>query len=487
MTKLDNNHYYMGNGSLISTLNDNNQNGGFGRTLDWAQTSNEYDGETAFQIESSAECKQVTIRDRKYKDNIIKIEKILYKGWNEVNWKQSDCTSLPCTLNTYFKDDGRTDYMLVNVKTKAGENNNLSAQCGTEKIDIHLKENKVSFKHPNDCKFDDVLKESWTYYQYITALCSSQIVEGYGPTYKNYGPDNTANWAELTKVVNLANDFYRTKKIADSYNSGDWYEPYTDIAKKQGFNNTPSQIVTQGLAFKYSVNIFWNKTLSEQESANFLRDKIILHKSNITVPLKRGYMAYLILNSARVSADESAIDRKLPYVNHNDKDVDLDEQIDIPKGNFEIPNTEDSNSKKNTTIKDNLQETKKKNSTVSKKGYTDNTGLSIAIMGGENNLKPEYKDKKAEEIFEEAEKQSITEPYISDSDTDPLLQLFKKYDGTSIVVITVPEKDNDGENKKLMEISPQETAIVTEQDLKNDGFIKKDEVRIIDIIKGKGE
>jgi len=487
MTQLDNNHYYMGNGSLISPLEDNGQYG-YGIKKDWAQTSNKYNGETAFQVQSSEECTEVTIKDRK---NGTNVEQILYKGWDQAGWKQSNCIALPCTLNTYFKDNGDNDYIVLNIKTKAGENDHLSAECGVSEVSIDLKEAIPEIGNPNNCKFDDV-PTSNSYHKYITALCSAKISQGYEPSYKEFGVEDDTNWDEFTKVANLTNNFYKMKNIVATYPSQPWYQAYIDIAKEQGFDYSQSSTIKVGLAYKYIVKLFWNKDLSQAESYNLLEEKTIANISNLSENLTKGYMAEIILRSAKISADENAIERKLPYINHKQEDLDLGKSNDIPESTFTIPNADDSNETKTKIVDDNIQEIKKTNSTVSTSGSTDNTGLSIAILGGKNNLQTQYQDKNADEIMNEAKgkgvlENSTTSRYRSTTNTyskEAKVKILGK-DGKSIAVVTVPEKDAKGNNKNLVETSPQNIEIVTNEELEKGGWEDKGSIPVIEIIKPK--
>jgi len=480
MTKLDKNHYYLGNASVISTAS-NGEAGGFGNIRDVFVTSSIYDAEGIFQVRSSEECQKIRIEDETGTKNV---EEVLMKGWSETTWKETACTELPCVLNLYNQSNGASAYTLINVRTKANDNYRIYANCDNNPKSIEIKEKESKPKHPNNCQFNDVPKDEFGYYPYITALCSAQIVEGYGPDYIEFGPENNTNWAELTKVVNLSDNFYKTKKIRDTYPLTPWYQGYVDIAKKQGFNYEPTVQVTTGLAYRYIVKVFWNKDLTETESATFLRDKGISYRSNISTKIVRGYMAEIVLKSARVSADESAIERKLPYVNHPPKKsappAPSAPVILIPKETFQVPDVTDTIEKKKETINTNITNTLRDNITISEKDYTNNTGLTKEVLGGEEALKAEYQDKTADEIITEAKSRGITNP-ISDVqkiEEDVVLEFLDEISGQTLLVPTIKEKDDEGNNKFIMETTPGKIEKLDKKEAEEKGIILKSQTKV---------
>lgn len=463
MTRLDHGRSHLGNGSLISTAGDNGQ-GGFGTIKDAAVTSNNDDAETTFQIYSKKEsCEEITIRD---KSGSSKVEAILHKGWSDSKWKLSACDKLPCTVKAYFRDDGKPEYSIINVQTKAGNNDDLYAFCGTKDITFNLKEKEVKLRHPNGCKFDDVKKDHWGH-KYITALCSSQIIVGYAHTgFTKYGPDNPALWSELTAVVNLSNNFYKTKKIRAGYPQEPWWQAYINIAKEQGFYENSQTEVSRGKAFNYVVSVFWGEKLSESESANFLRNKGVINNTNTSKILTRAEMAKIVLISSTKSANDSAIARKLPYINHTDKNTSLDNENDIPKDVFKKPKSTDSDSKKDEIISDNVKKSEIENNTVSDGNHTDNTGLVKAVVGGEKNMDEKYQGENAEEIASKAKQEGISEPVNSNSKLkEASVVEIKTYSGETIIAPTTKEKDSAGNNKILIEKEHGEVISATKSEV----------------------
>lgn len=397
MTKLSDGYYYLGNGSLISALTTDNGQKGYGIKKDEVVSSLENkNGESAFQIRGSSSCKEVIIQNNVSSNGEEEntINSILYKGWDEKDWRQSGCNSLPCTLKVPFS------YMLVKIQTEAGNESHLDAFCKSKSTTITVKDTHIKHKHPNSCKFNDV-NSNTKYKEHITALCSAEILHGYSNTnYTKYGPENITSWQELLKVVHLAENFHKTRAFADSYNGSGWGAPYLELAKKEGFSYSATSQVTQGIAFRYIAKVFWNKELSEQGAVNLLKKKITLHSTNVNSSLKRGYLAYLVLKSARVSGDEYAVSRKLTYKNHDEKDLDS-KSTDIPKSKYENPNPKDSAGKRKEKTENNIEESQKSNVTIDNNKETDTLGDLKNILG--DNLKEKYKNaNNTKEFIEQA-------------------------------------------------------------------------------------
>jgi len=449
MTELDKGHKHLGNGSLISTAGENGQNG-IGRTMDIAITSNSDDAETSFQIKSSnGTCEEITLQDSE--DN-TEVEEVLIKEWSEEKWKQTSCNTLPCTLKAYFSKEGDSAYTLINIKTKAGTNANLYAFCGTKNLNFDINEKSSQYKHPNECKFIDVSITNPNY-QYVTALCSAQIIHGYKNTnYTTYKPEGSALWQELTKVVQLSENFYKTKKLQESYNSGDWFDVYIDLAKKRGFYKEPSSQVKRGYAFKYIVSVFWKKeNISENDATNFLKRKGVISELNTNEYLKRGDMARIVLYSSRLSADESNIERKLAYVDYKDENINST-QI-VPEPMFNTPQAKDSGDKKNETISKNLENAKRNNTTLSEKGHTDNDALTKAILGGDSALKPEYRNRSGKEIMNKAKEKGVATPVNVNNKIkiNSTVKITNTNTGETSIGQTTKNLDSKGNAKILLE------------------------------------
>jgi len=497
-TILDNGHKYLGNGSLITISKDNGQKG-YGVKKDTAVSSKVDNAETSFQVLTNKEsCSQVTISG-----DSSEIEKILVKGWDSEKWTPSTCDKLPCVIDSYFDNYPKNTYMLINVKTKANSSNyKIHANCGKKPVKFELKEKYFRPAHPNECQFNDVSKSSWDY-KYVTALCSASILEGYkkdpeninNQNYKEYslfGPERVALWSELTKVVNLADNFYKTKKIRDSYYGNEWYDAYVNIAKKQGFDysSNPQFEVKRGLAFKYIVKVFWNKDLTEDESGDFLSKKHVAHSTNPKKLLTRGYMAELVLKSANISAIESSIERKIPYINHKNSDLDIDKNSELVTPTFEKPKTTDSTEKREEIFTDNVENAINEDSTVSEKDTTNNTGFTVESMGGEDSLKETFQNKETkEEFIDEIKAQDITTPINSNTKIkeDSVVIIEEKSTGEETIIPTTTSTDSNGDAKMAMETSSGKIEEVDKKTLEANGYKVKEQAPVETIMKQKGE
>jgi hypothetical protein len=88
-----------------------------GKLEDFAITSNRYKSLTVFQWYASDSCRQITIEDDKgYTVTLNGVQNgVAIKQWKEPEWKNTSCTSLPCTVTAPGKD-----YYLIKIKTDAG-------------------------------------------------------------------------------------------------------------------------------------------------------------------------------------------------------------------------------------------------------------------------------------------------------------------------------------------------------------------------------
>jgi len=483
MTELDEGHKHLGNGSLISTTGDNGQQG-IGRTMDVAITSDSDDAESSFQIRSSkGTCEEVTLVDSEHN---TEIEEVLIKEWSEEKWHQTTCSSLPCKLKVYFSKDGNPAYTLINAKTKAGHNGKLYAVCGTEEVKFDIDEKNAQYRHPNSCKFTDVSVTNPNY-QYITALCSTQIIHGYKSTnYTTYQPESPVLWQELTKVVQLSENFYKTKKLQESYSSGNWYDVYIDLAKKEGFYKEPSEKVKRGYAFKYIVSVFWKKeNMSEDDASNFLKTKGVISKLDTNKYLKRGDMARVVLYASRLSADESNIERKLAYVDYKDENINSTKIL--PEDTFQTPKATDSNSKKNEIINKNLEEAKRNNTTLSGKGHTNNDALTKSILGGDKALKDEYQNKSAKEIMDKAKEKGVAKSVNANTKIKPnsMVKIKDINTGKVITALTSQNLDSKGNAKITLENKHNEVNDFTKDELEHNDLRVESQVLNIEILKDK--
>jgi hypothetical protein len=417
--------------------------------------------------------------------NNTEVEEVLIKEWSEEKWHQTTCTTLPCKLKVYFSKEGNSAYTLINAKTKAGHNSKLYAVCGKKEIKFNINEKSSQYKHPQECKFADVSVTNPNY-QYVTALCSAQIIHGYKNTrYTQYRPENPALWSELTKVVQLSENFYKVRKLKEFYNSGNWFDVYLDLAKKRGFYKEPLDKVKRGYAFKYIVSVFWKKdNISEYDASNFLKKRGVISDLDTDNYLKRGDMAKIVLYASRLSADESNIERKLAYIDYKDENIN-DTKI-IPKDIFKTPKPTDNDSKKEETINKNIENAKRNNSVISEKATTNNTGLTMAILGGKSALKSEYKDKSADEIVKETKKQGVNK----DVDTHKIepnstVEIKDEKTGTTFLAPTTPNIDKEGNAQVLVQNAPNETIETTKATLEKDGKTFKSQFSNLDVLDKK--
>ena len=469
-TKLSDEYYHLGNASLITRSTDNGEKD-FGIKKDVSIASKIMNSVNTFQVYNYNECKRVILTNGSGIDNDI--QNISIKGWNEPKWSEVGCLSLPCTINTLLSENDKATYTLIKIQTKANSSNGrIYAHCLNEDTKIELNEKASKPKNDRNCEFDDVSESNWGY-KYITALCSAQIVEGYKPYYL-FKPEKQANWAELTKVVNLADNFYKTQNIQREYNysclygnDGEcWYEPYVNIAKQQGFSNNPSMLLKRGVAFKYVVSIFWNKSLSESDSANWLYTKGVINNINTTNNFTRQEMAKVVLNSARISADDSGLDRKLPYINHiEDK---LDDKGDIPREIFKKTDLKDTIEEKKNVINQNIKTVQKNNITLSTKDTTDNLSLTKQII----DIKDDYKDKSADEIIDDLKSNKFTKVVDNSHkiEANSIVELLDTKTSETILAVTSTQKDEKGNAKIILEISSNRIETITKEDLEKENF-----------------
>jgi len=474
MTKLENNRYHLGNGSIISSAGRD----GYGIVQDLAITSTKYDAETSFQVLSSKDkCEEITLYNyNEVSEKLIPsdVENILIKGWSSSTWKQyGSCDKLPCTINVY---NTTPEYTLINVKTKAGQNNQLYAKCGKQvKANFSLNEKDTKPKNLHSCKFVD-LKNNWSD-KYITALCSAGILEGYGDSdYTEYRPSNSTLWQELAKVVNLSDNYYKTKKFRDEYKANhpydEWQVSYLKLASKKGYDYDGSMEVTRGLAFKYVVDVFWNKKLSQSESANFLKSKKVITDINIDRYLTRAEMAKVALNSARYSGDENGIKRKLPYTNHEGTKLndEIKNEKSMPDSLYTKVTKDDSESEASKKIEKNKKTILQNNATTqtTDKDETDNTKLTKDTLGG--GIREDLKNEPAIEIKRILKQENKLE----DATQDNTFEKNKAYLGTiketgeniilppadkdgNTVVEVIVENTNTGKNeKKILKLNKPE-------------------------------
>jgi len=187
---------------------------------------------------------------------------------------------------------------------------------------------ETKYIHKTRCTFDDVSTNSW-YYDYVTSLCQSTIIQGYPDTgYTLYKPSQNANWAEVTKVAQLSADYDKARNSCNqnSYTSQAWYKCYTDMAQNIGFSMSADSKVRRGVAVQYFAKLFWNKSFTTWSGAGkFLQEKGVINgegnsgvidSNYLNKFLNRAELAKVALKSSGISKTElssSNKTRELPY------------------------------------------------------------------------------------------------------------------------------------------------------------------------------
>ncbi len=178
------------------------------------------------------------------------------------------------TKNLTMKAYGyKAGYAQIHYEWGGGSNTTpLNLNPRDETKDIHKKE----------CSFYDVPTGEW-YYNYVTSLCQAGVIQGSSDTnYQYYEPNKTTNWAEVTKVAELASDYDQTKNTCSlaKYKVSEelWYKCYVDIAQTKGFHNAHDTEMTRGDVLRYFAKVFWNESfLTNQQAGNFMFQKGVIH------------------------------------------------------------------------------------------------------------------------------------------------------------------------------------------------------------------
>jgi|GEM_PF-2561176 len=496
-----NGYVWLGNGSLISTTPTTGRysNYSFGITKDEAVTNDNYNFESSFQVQYSSECSKVILGSKN--GTGIKVENMLIKPWNEAKWKPTNCNTLPCVIDLYDNT-----YTLIKTQGKKDANiGTLLAVCNNyeeSKVDFS-KDTKVSIrKHPYQCKFEDVDRSN-QYYDAITSLCSAGIVQGDGEgsmevygyePYSHYRPSDGVQWDELTKIVQLSENQSKVIQIANSpeyqnLSGFQWGKPYMDLAKAQGFVKNAAEKITKGYAYRYIAKIFWGEDKSESGAASFLQSKgMISSTSGLTQLLTRAEIAKIALESARASGEDTGVDRKLHYINHNDSSVDDAHKDGTLPANENLPvSIDDSSLMKEAKIefnRKNAEESNAGNPFVDKEGNVDSSAWAGTITGQDPDLS---KEKDADELKAHYEDQGKAIPVTTQDPIKALLQgsmvFIEDKDGDSAVGVV-------GKDKSItVAVSPNTNGDVDEngvesfsvEDLQKDGakidsFVKPDDI-----------
>jgi len=241
------------------------------------------------------------------------------------------------TQNLTMKAFGyKAGYATINYswgsETTSGNDIELDLRSGQDNSDILLSESSIP---ASSCTFKDVDQSQW-YAKYVNALCSSGIIVGY---YTNsgaeYRPSNPANWAEVSKVINLTYDHNGSREYCGTIAST-WYKCYLNLNEAKGFTNRSADSkVRRGIIFQYIAKIFWNTDFSTYSSAgNFLKNKgVVSNPENTNDFVQRDELAKMALVAA------SKTGKKIPYglVPQPNPDKPFESDSDLPKSSTPTP------------------------------------------------------------------------------------------------------------------------------------------------------
>lgn len=171
------------------------------------------------------------------------------------------------------------------------------------------------------CTFPDLQNVPWAKSS-IDALCSAGIVIGYADptgTGREYKPTNTANLAEVLKVLTSTSDYNVLTQCEpyhlNSSGSYAWYVCYFNAASRAGLSKNSanaSNTVTRGEAMTYIVNLFYFQSMSQQSALNFLLGKGIIERRadanyRLNELINRAELAVMAVRAASVT------NKTLPY------------------------------------------------------------------------------------------------------------------------------------------------------------------------------
>jgi hypothetical protein len=410
--------------------------------------------------------------------NIIDLDSILLKGWDEPEWIPEACTSLPCTIKLPSIKQ-KEQYTLIQVKSNGStKEQSIEAKCKDytsieiKKLTLNNKK-ETSLSHPTNCKFYDVPVEGNWAYKYVTALCSAGIIKGYnnGNALKDgkaeFGAIKKATGMELAKVIHYA---HNQNKMASLIEEKGWTGASYEMANKYNFAYVTSQnTVSRGLALKYTVKVFWDKDMSEYDAGQFLKKHDVIHgvKGNGVIDtvylgknLSRPEMAKIVFNSATKSGIDNAVKRKLSYIRHipNDDTIELDEgkekfsnrksteiiQPDViqPSSKINLNSQEDKKEEKKR-INDNISSVEENGSPYVTKESTNPTAVTLSILGlnkAKDNKGEKLEDKSVTELEDTLKATSLSNATENDIKEGDLIFMTDENSGQQTTGIVTKSK-----------------------------------------------
>lgn len=329
ITLLDGTHHWNGTASIISgnfpsttnTTGTDSENWPFGVTTDVTKVHPGGKPAVFFQWLSSQSCPNLKLTASGLPSSEKQVS-LRYKQWNSPTYKTKDIT-LPYTLNgssdpqwtvmgLYFKNPVNqvaSVYATCN-NSDSGSDSIFDVNPDNEKKDIRFEDQSHSESDQSvatDCMFDDLLDGYAVGAKYITTLCSTGILVGYKSGNKRlFKPYAQANWADVTKVIELTNN----QNDARSECIGTQQDPvgtmcYMKRAEQRGFINARNTAMLSGEAYRYLAKVFWGRNFSQASEADaFLRSIGVLDQhanelDHYSEPLYRGNLARIALKSAK--------------------------------------------------------------------------------------------------------------------------------------------------------------------------------------------
>jgi hypothetical protein len=284
-------------------------------------------------------------------------EKAIYKFGSidgAYDWQKIDMTNLSIE---FFIENGLKKMRLVDNDTESLPQLNLNHKSETQEV-----------KKRTGCNFNDIYENMFSSDKkeedYIRAICQAGIMQGDEVQTYNFEPFSDVSRYTVARVTSLVYNYEEVNKFCSQskYDNNEEY-CYTDYAKEKGFNIKPIMgTLKKYELYKYLVNLFWNKTVSDKfEAWHFLKDKGVLIKAPLSsepasqlyimdfmeTKLLRWELATLVMRCSRISKEEqpSFSGGELPYsIVPDDKEitlVELEQLIDCmllgeSEENFEV-------------------------------------------------------------------------------------------------------------------------------------------------------
>lgn len=325
---LDGTHQWNGTASIISAdfpnaaniSGDSGENWPFGAIKDVTIVHPGKKPAVFFQWLSSASCSSLQLTAPKL-SSLEKKVSLRYKWWSSSSYKETLVT-LPYT----FKGKAIPQWIVLGLyfDSPVSNTSEVYAHCTN---DVATAPEVIFNLNPIDrqkeillgnsstvarqCVFSDIDKRNpnhW-YEKYVTALCSAGIIVGYETGgLPEYRPDQSANWAEVTKVIELSNN-QRSAKAECESTGGSWYRCYLNRASRSGYSKSADSRVRRGDVLKYASKTFFNRSFSRwSEAAAYMKSQGVIHGVNgridsdyLNTFLTRGELAKIALKSAQLS------------------------------------------------------------------------------------------------------------------------------------------------------------------------------------------